>query len=209
VSRRAPLALALVAACGGRAAAPAPTTTTPSHAPPPAESGALLAPSAFASIAEPAARSRAIFVEIGRVLLHPRCANCHPGDDVPHQGDAHEPHEPPLVAGATLGVPAMRCGTCHQDRNAELARVPGAPGWKLAPASMAWLGRSLSDVCAQLIDPARNGRRTLAAVRDHVAHDALVAWGWAPGADRAPAPGSQRELADLFQAWIDTGAACP
>jgi hypothetical protein len=53
------------------------------------------------------------------------------------------------------------------------------------------------------------GNRTLAQVHDHLAHDGIVAWGWAPGADRAPAPGSQAELAALFHAWIETGAACP
>ena len=49
----------------------------------------------------------------------------------------------------------------------------------------------------------------LAQVHDHLASDALVAWGWAPGANRTHAPGSQAELAALFQAWIDTGAVCP
>ena len=31
-------------------------------------------------------RSRALFLEASRVLLHPRCANCHPDGDVPAQG---------------------------------------------------------------------------------------------------------------------------
>ena len=29
------------------------------------------------------------------------------------------------------------------------------------------------------------------------------------GNGRAPAPGSQQQLGELVQAWIDTGAACP
>jgi hypothetical protein len=159
---------------------------------------------------DPKERSRAIFVEVSRVLLHPRCTNCHPSDDTPHQGDAQLAHEPPVARGAAnAGVPAMQCTGCHQDRNAELARVPGAPGWKLAPPTMAWLGKTPAELCAQLVDPARNGGRSLAQLHDHLAHDPLVAWGWTPGADRKPAPGSQAELAALFQRWIDSGAECP
>jgi len=196
---------ALVAACAGRP--PAAVSTAPAGEPPP---GHLRAPAQFAAIADRAARSRALFVEAGRVLTHPRCVNCHPPDQTPRQGDDHALHDPPVLRGAAdRGIPALGCDTCHQDRNAELARVPGAPSWHLAPATMAWLGKSPAAICTQLKDPARNGNRTLAQIHDHVAHDGIVAWGWAPGADRAPAPGSQAELAALVQAWIETGAVCP
>src|SRR3954454_20488638 len=40
----------------------------------------------FAAIADSKERSAALFVEASRVLLHPRCANCHPDGDVPLQG---------------------------------------------------------------------------------------------------------------------------
>ncbi len=154
--------------------------------------------------------SAARFVEIAKVLLHPRCVNCHPADDRPRQGDAHQIHDPPAVRGdKDMGVVGMQCQTCHQDRNLELARVPGAPGWHLAPLSMAWLGKSAAEICAQIKDPARNGGRTLAQVQDHVAHDKLVAWGWDPGADRVPVPGTQAEFAAKFQTWIESGAECP
>ena len=49
----------------------------------------------------------------------------------------------------------------------------------------------------------------LEQIWEHSAHDELVAWGWAPGHGRAPAPGTQKEFGDLIRAWIDTGAACP
>jgi hypothetical protein len=39
--------------------------------------------------------------------------------------------------------------------------------------------------------------------------DSLVAWGWAPGDGRAPAPGTQAQFGALIKAWIDDGAACP
>jgi hypothetical protein len=38
----------------------------------------LAAPENFDPIGDPAARSAAIFTELGKVLTHPRCVNCHP-----------------------------------------------------------------------------------------------------------------------------------
>jgi hypothetical protein len=49
----------------------------------------------------------------------------------------------------------------------------------------------------------------LPQIVDHSAHDALVAWGWAPGSEREPAPGSQAQFAALIAAWVETGAECP
>jgi hypothetical protein len=61
----------------------------------------------------------------------------------------------------------------------------------------------------QLKDTRRNGGKTLAQIQAHMASDPLVGWGWAPGGNRTPAPGTQAELGALVQAWIATGAACP
>jgi hypothetical protein len=200
-------AIAMLAACSG-AGAPTPNPGTP--ATPTATTGALRDVASFASIGDRAARSRALFGEVARVLTHPRCVNCHPSDDSPRQRDDHERHDPPVVRGPdNRGVPAMGCTTCHQVANAPLARVPGAPDWHLAPREMAWLDRTPAQICAQLKDPARNGNRTLAQLVEHLGHDRLVGWAWAPGADRAPAPGTQAELAALAQAWVDSGAECP
>lgn len=183
----------------------------PKQAPlPPVAANGLRPPSAFAEIADRTARSQAMFAEASKVLTHARCVNCHPPDDSPRQGDAHVAHDPPVLRGAAdRGIPALACATCHQDRNAELARIPGAPDWHLAPRTMVWLGKTAAAICTQIKDPARNGGKSLAQIQHHLAHDGLVAWGWRPGADRTPAPGSQAELAALVQAWIDTGAACP
>jgi hypothetical protein len=202
---RAALALVL-AACSGPSQ-PAPGTPP---AIPAAPNGQLLAPSAFDAIEDRAVRSQALFVEVGRVLTHARCVNCHPPDDNPRQGDAHALHDPPVVRGAAdRGVPGLQCMGCHQDRNVELARVPGAPDWHLAPLSMVWLGRTPAQICAQLTDTARNGGKTLAQIQEHVAHDKLVGWGWDPGDGRTPVPGTQLQAGALVQAWIDTGAGCP
>jgi len=156
------------------------------------------------------AASRTIFADIAAVLMHPRCVNCHPQDDSPRQGELHALHDPPVVRGPEdRGIAALRCTTCHQDANAQLARIPGAPDWHLAPTEMAWLGKTPAEICAQLVDPARNGHRTLAQLEAHLAHDPLVGWGWAPGADRTPVPGTQAELGARFHAWIESGAVCP
>jgi hypothetical protein len=43
----------------------------------------------------------------------------------------------------------------------------------------------------------------------HLGEDSLVGWGWAPGAGRTPAPGTQKEFGALARAWADAGAHCP
>ena len=164
----------------------------------------------FAVIGDRATRSRALFTEIARVLVHPRCINCHPSGDVPHQRMAMELHEPPVLRGpADKGVPGMECTSCHQDRNRPLTRVPGAPNWHLAPIEMAWVGKSVSYICNQIKDPKRNGGKTLQQLVEHNAQDELVGWGWKPGADREPAPGPQEQFGALTAAWVETGAECP
>jgi hypothetical protein len=170
----------------------------------------LRAASQFDSIADTSARSAALFEEASRVLLHPRCVNCHPTGDGPLQGDNGRSHEPPVRRGqGGIGVVGMRCTTCHHDENFDPARVPGAPGWRLAPSRMAWEGLAPGELCAQLKDPQRNGGRTLESLVEHFAEDQLVGWGWHPGAGREAAPGSQDELAGLIRAWVESGAVCP
>jgi hypothetical protein len=193
-----------LAGCGGSRATPPP-------APPLREVPRtdLRAVADFASLGDRATRSRALFLEASRVLLHPRCVNCHPDGDTPHQRTL-ELHEPPVHRGPMdRGVPGMECTTCHQDRNQPLTRVPGAPDWHLAPIEMAWVGKSAAYICKQLKDPARNGGKTLAQLVEHTTHDPLVGWGWAPGADREPAPGTQQQFGALTAAWVETGAECP
>ncbi|MBZ4420103.1 Isoquinoline 1-oxidoreductase subunit [Myxococcus sp. RHSTA-1-4] len=171
---------------------------------------ALRAPEAFAAIENPAERSKALFLEASRVFLHPRCANCHPSGDVPLQGMDGLAHDPPVARGpGDRGAAGMECTSCHQERNLEHARVPGAPDWHLAPIEMAWVGKSPRHICEQLKDPKRNGGKTLAQIVEHNAHDALVGWGWAPGSGREPAPGTQEQFGAIVAAWVETGAACP
>jgi len=157
-----------------------------------------------------AERSQALFEEAGKVLLHPRCINCHPSGEEPLQGENGRRHEPRVERGAGgHGRVGMRCSACHGRENFDPGRVPGAPGWHLAPASMAWQGLTLGELCEALKDRERNGDRSVAEIVRHMEEDALVGWAWQPGADREPAPGTQETFGRLIRAWADTGAVCP
>ena len=166
----------------------------------------------FDAIANPQERSRALFIEAGKVIQSPRCVNCHPSGDRPLQGQGTgvRLHVPNVVRGADgKGAVGLRCTSCHQAKNNEASGVPGHPMWHLAPREMAWEGLGLPSICEQIKDPRRNGNRTLAQIHEHMAHDPLVGWGWMPGAHREPAPGTQAEFGKIIDAWIKTGAACP
>ncbi|OLB71873.1 MAG: Isoquinoline 1-oxidoreductase subunit [Alphaproteobacteria bacterium 13_2_20CM_2_64_7] len=170
----------------------------------------LASPESFAAVADTAERSAALFGELGKVLTHPRCVNCHPAGDHPRQGDQARLHQPPVERGADgHGLPAMRCSICHQQANFDPARVPGHPEWHLAPREMAWEGKSLGEICAQIKDRERNGGRSLEELVHHIGTDTLVGWAWAPGAGRRPAPGTQKQAGALVEAWVQTGAVCP
>jgi len=64
--------------------------------------GDLRPASDFAGLADPRARAVALFVEAGKVLQHPRCVNCHPAGDTPHQTDRMRLHRPLVVRGADV-----------------------------------------------------------------------------------------------------------
>jgi mono/diheme cytochrome c family protein len=170
----------------------------------------LASPDSFASIASPEERSVAYFVELGKVLTHPRCVNCHPAGDRPRQGDEGRLHQPPVARGADgHGLAAMRCSSCHQNANFDPGRVPGHPEWHLAPREMAWEGKTLGEICAQIKDRERNGGRSLEDLVHHIGTDTLVGWAWLPGPGRRPAPGTQKQAGALVGAWVKSGAACP
>jgi len=172
--------------------------------------GGLATPESFATIADTAARSAAIFTELGKVLTHPRCMNCHPAGDRPHQGEAGRLHQPPVERGPDgHGLVAMRCSICHQAANFDPGRVPGHPEWHLAPREMGWVGKTLREICTQIKDRDRNGGRSPEDLIHHIGDDTLVGWAWAPGFGRRPAPGTQKQAGALVEAWAKTGAACP
>lgn len=171
---------------------------------------ALAGPENFQNIADIEQRSVAYFTELGKVLTHARCVNCHPAGDRPRQGDMARLHQPPVERGADgHGLPSMRCSSCHQNGNFEPARMPGHPEWHLAPRDMGWEGKTLGQICNQIKDRNRNGNRSLDEIVHHIGTDTLVGWAWNPGGGRRPAPGTQQIAGALVAAWANSGAACP
>lgn len=158
-----------------------------------------------------------IWDRIHAVFSHPRCANCHvPEDNRPRWSGpsygAEARYHGMFVHGgeSRIGAETLPCATCHGAENAPVPHgPPGAGSWALAPVEMVWWDQSSAAICAQIRDPERNGGRTLEEVAQHVEHDPLVHWGWAPGPGREPAPGSAEALAEAIRAWSDAGAPCP
>ncbi len=174
------------------------------------QSDKLAAPESFSSIGDTTARSAAIFTELGKVLTHARCVNCHPAGDRPRQGDQRRLHQPPVTRGADgHGLETLRCPICHQKANFEPGRMPGHPEWHLAPREMAWEGKTVAEICVQIKDRERNGGRSPEDLVHHIGEDTLVGWAWEPGFGRQPAPGTQKQARALVEAWVKTGAACP
>ena len=185
-----------------------------------AQESAPAAPAPLPAIEAPAvdpATGLAAWRDIYAVFSHPRCANCHVEDDHPrwsgaHYGETriHAFNVMRGVDGSGFGNPGMRCTTCHFESNSNVLHgPPGAPSWHLAPVEMVWFGKDSANVCGQIKDPDRNGGRTIAEVAEHVRDDALVAWGWAPGPGREPAPGSAEETFAAIERWNAAGAPCP
>ena len=156
------------------------------------------------------------FAQVERVLLHPRCVNCHV-PDAPLQGDAKGIHYPPVQRGADgKGVAPLTCATCHSTQNSSLVHAPpgletdGKPGWHMPPASikMSWIGLSGAALCKVFRDPGTNGGRSLAEIEKHVVTDHLVAWGWHPGPGRELPPLDKSTFDEQLRAWIRNGAPC-
>lgn len=153
------------------------------------------------------------FADVVRVLQSPRCVNCHPAGDAPLQTDRGTPHKMNITRkSVAAGLP---CGACHQQRNSEVVGVPGGPpgaaGWMLPPADMPMVfqGRSPTELCEQLKDPARNGSRKLEQLVEHVEKEPLVLWGWAPGGKRTLPPMSHDAFVAAVKTWVAAGGPCP
>jgi len=153
------------------------------------------------------------FLDVARVLQSPRCMNCHPVGDAPLQTDASRPH---AMNVSRLSVDAgLACATCHRERNSEALGIPGgppgAPKWGLPPKEtpMVFEKTTPTAICEQMKDPARNGHKDFAALLEHVDHDPLVMWGWAPGGKRTLPPLSHPEFVLAFRTWLASGGACP
>jgi hypothetical protein len=158
------------------------------------------------------AAAAAAFEALVPALRNPRCMNCHSTGDYPRQGDDSHRHTMDVRRGPDGdGVNAVKCSSCHQDRNTVGVHTPpGAPGWHLpSPATpMIWEGLTDGGLCELLKDPKQNGNRTVAQIVEHMSTP-LVLWGWHPGDGRTPIPMPQQEFLAKISEWATKGAACP
>lgn len=152
------------------------------------------------------------FTQVYKVLMSPRCMNCHPSGDVPLQGDDSHLHTMlPQRGKDGKGLYAMKCGNCHQPENRPGEHTPpGNPNWHLPPADMKMVfqGRTAHELAKQLVDPKRNGHKNMAQLIAH-ADDGLVLAGWNPGEGRTLPPMSHAEFKKAWITWIKSGAYAP
>jgi hypothetical protein len=152
------------------------------------------------------------FMDVYKVLVSPRCVNCHPAGDVPLQGDdshLHAMHPRRGVDGK--GVYAMKCANCHQPANTPgLHTPPGNPNWHLPPADtrMVFQGRTPHQLAKQLMDPMQNGHKSVEQLIAH-ASDGLVVAAWNPGEGRTLPPLSHETFKKAWTTWIKNGAYAP
>jgi hypothetical protein len=152
------------------------------------------------------------FMQVYKVLMSPRCMNCHPSGDIPLQGDDSQLHTMfPRRGKDGKGVYAMKCTNCHQPTNTSGVHTPpGNPNWHLPPADMKMVfqGRTPRQLAKQLIDPKQNGHKTREQLIEH-ADDDLVLAGWNPGEGRTLPPLSHEEFKKAWITWITKGAYAP
>jgi hypothetical protein len=152
------------------------------------------------------------FEKVYKVLMSPRCMNCHPSGNVPLQGDDSRLHTMSPKRGTDgKGVYAMKCSNCHQPQNTPgLNTPPGNPNWHLPPANMKMVfqGKTPHQLAKQLMDPKQNGNKDKKKLIEH-ADDGLVLAGWNPGEGRTLPPISHEEFKKAWITWINKGAYAP
>jgi hypothetical protein len=152
------------------------------------------------------------FMDVYKVLMSPRCMNCHPSGDVPLQGDDSHIHT--MLPGRGKdgkGVYAMKCANCHQPTKMEgLHTPPGHPDWHLPPATMKMVfqGKSPEQLAKQILNPKTNGNKNLKQLIEH-ADDGLVKVGWNMGEGRPAPPLSHEEFKKAWITWLEKGAYAP
>jgi len=152
------------------------------------------------------------FETVYKVLMSPRCMNCHPAGDIPLQGDDSHLHAMAPKRGVEgKGVYAMKCSNCHQETNTPgLHTPPGNPEWHLPPAAMKMVfqGKTAHELAKQLVDKKQNGNKDIKKLIEH-ADDGLVLAGWNPGEGRTLPPVSHAEFKKAWLTWINKGAYAP
>ena len=152
------------------------------------------------------------FMQVYKVLMSPRCMNCHPEGDVPLVGEDSRLHSrSPRRGKDGRGLYALKCVNCHQASNLEGPEKPPLfPDWRMPPADMKMVfqGRTAEQLARQLINPETNGNKTLEQLKEH-ADDGLVKVGWYAGEGRSVPPLTHEEFKKAWITWIEKGAYAP
>ncbi|WP_294303074.1 hypothetical protein [uncultured Chryseobacterium sp.] len=152
------------------------------------------------------------FGEVYKVLMSPRCLNCHPAGDIPLQGDDSHVHQMyPQRGPDGKGLYAMKCANCHQDENTPgLHMPPGNPKWHLPPADMKMVfeGKTARELAKQLMNKKENGNKSIEDLIKH-ADDGLVLAGFNPADGLKKPPLTHAQFKKAWITWLTTGAYAP
>ena len=162
--------------------------------------------------AKDSVKSVKAFMEVYKVLMSPRCMNCHPAGDIPLQGDDNHVHLMNPIRGEDgHGVYAMKCVNCHQPTAVAGPNMPpGNPKWALPPADMKMVfeGKTPRQLALQIMDFNQNGHKDKAKLIEH-ARDTLVKAGWNMGGGRKPPPLTYKAFVAAWDTWINNGGYAP
>lgn len=152
------------------------------------------------------------FMKVYKVLMSPRCMNCHPAGNAPLQGDDNHVHTMNVVRGQDgKGVYAAKCSNCHQPVNAPgLHAPPGNPKWQLPPSDMKMVfqGRTPRQLALQIMNYNLNGHKDKQQLIEH-ARDTLIKAAWNMGEGRAAPPMTYSAFVDAWDSWIKKGGYAP
>lgn len=158
------------------------------------------------------AASAKAFLQVYKVLMSPRCMNCHPAGDIPLQGDDSHLHTMSPKRGKDgHGLYAMKCANCHQPENTPGShKPPGNPKWGLPPSEMKMVfqGKTARQLALQISDYNQNGHKNKRQLLDH-ARDTLVKAGWNMGEGRPAPPLTYAAFLKVWDEWINKGAYAP
>ena len=152
------------------------------------------------------------FMKVYKVLMSPRCMNCHPSGEAPLQGDDSHPHTMNVQRGKDgTGLYAAKCTNCHQPTNTPgLHTPPGSAEWQLPPEDMKMVfqGRTPRQLALQLMNYNLNGHKNTEQLIAH-ARTTLVKAGWDMGEGRKPPPMSYTAFVAVWDTWIKNGGYAP
>lgn len=153
------------------------------------------------------------------VVSHPRCTNCHVGENGRPAWDAlgygtQRLHGMNIVAGESrIGAESIPCRVCHISAEGPNGVPHAAPqvadAWRLPPVALEWRGKASAEICTTLRDPDLNDGLEMPELVEHATASAFVNYGFKPGAGRSAAPGSPEDLARDLAIWAEAGTPCP